>query len=271
MSQPLFLKLGGSLITDKTGVEAVRSDVLARLAEEIAMARARIPEIQLVLGHGSGSFGHVAGAQYGTRGGVHTTEQWRGFTRVGDAAARLNRQVVSALLDAGVAAISLQPSASAICEDGQIIALAHDPVQQALNAGLTPVVFGDVAFDLVRGGTIISTEEVLVWLAGKIRPSWFLLAGETAGVLNEDGRVIPLITAENYDQVAAVIGGSRGTDVTGGMAGKVRSMLNFVEENPVSRVRIFSGLENENLRDVLLGPNSRNGTELANVPRRTGA
>lgn len=265
MSQPLFLKLGGSLITDKTGVEAVRSDVLARLAEEIAMARARIPEIQLVLGHGSGSFGHVAGAQYGTRGGVHTTEQWRGFTRVGDAAARLNRQVVSALLDAGVAAISLQPSASAICEDGQIIALAHNPVQQALNAGLTPVVFGDVAFDLVRGGTIISTEEVLVWLAGKIRPSWFLLAGETAGVLNEDGRVIPLITAENYDQVAPALSGSRGTDVTGGMASKVRTMLNFVNEFDMSSVRVFSGLESDNLLQLLVDPSLPIGTEIRSL------
>lgn len=265
MSQPLFLKLGGSLITDKTGVEAVRSDVLARLAEEIAMARARIPEIQLVLGHGSGSFGHVAGAQYGTRGGVHTTEQWRGFTRVGDAAARLNRQVVSALLDAGVAAISLQPSASAICEDGQIIALAHNPVQQALNAGLTPVVFGDVAFDLVRGGTIISTEEVLMYLARKIRPSWFLLAGETAGVLNEDGRVIPLITAENYDQVAPALSGSRGTDVTGGMASKVRTMLNFVNEFDMSSVRVFSGLESDNLLQLLVDPSLPIGTEIRSL------
>ena len=262
MGQLLYLKLGGSLITDKTGVESVRGDVLTRLAREVAAALAQNPEIRLVLGHGSGSFGHVAGAEHGTRQGVYTAEEWLGFARVNDAASRLNRIVVKELLDAGVPAVSLQPSASAICHDGQIISLDHKPVRHALDAGIVPVVFGDVAFDTVRNGTIISTEEVLMYLATKMRPAWFLLAGETAGVLDEGGQVIPLITAENYDQVAAAIGGSRGTDVTGGMAGKVRSMLDMVEENPASRVRIFSGLEAQNLTQVLLSPDARLGTEL---------
>jgi isopentenyl phosphate kinase len=266
MSQPIFLKLGGSLITDKTGVELVRVDVLSRLAREIAAAFAQNPGMQLVLGHGSGSFGHVAGAKHGTRQGVNSAAEWIGFARVSDAASRLNRIVVKELLDAGVAAVSLQPSASAICHDGQIISLAHEPLRLALEANLVPVVFGDVAFDSVRNGTIISTEEVLMFLAGKLQPSWFLLAGETAGVLDTEGRVVPLITAENYDQVAPAIGGSRGTDVTGGMAGKVRSMLNIVEENPTSRVRIFSGLEPQNLTEVLRSPDSPRGTELGPLP-----
>lgn len=262
MTQPLFLKLGGSLITDKTGVEVVRDQVLDRLAREIAEARSEKPELQLVLGHGSGSFGHVAGAKFNTREGVRTTAEWAGFVGVSDAASRLNRLVTDALLQAGVPAISLQPSASAICEDGRIKNLADQPVQSALEAGLLPVVFGDVAFDQVRGGTIISTEEVLIYLAKKLKPAWFLLAGETPGVLNESGQVVSLITAGNYDQIAPSIGGSRGTDVTGGMAGKVLSMLELVDTYPDSRVRLFSGLEKRNLFRVLVNPDRPLGTEL---------
>ena len=48
----IFLKLGGSLITDKTGVEAARPAVLARLAAEIAAARAAQPGLPLLIGHG---------------------------------------------------------------------------------------------------------------------------------------------------------------------------------------------------------------------------
>ena len=59
MSDLIFLKLGGSLLTDKTGTEALRADTLQRLAAEIAAARAADPQLRLVLGHGSGSFGHV--------------------------------------------------------------------------------------------------------------------------------------------------------------------------------------------------------------------
>ncbi len=260
MSPIIFLKLGGSLITDKTGVEQVQADILARLAGEIQAAREANPDLELVLGHGSGSFGHVHGARYGTRQGVRTAEQWHGFARVSAAASRLNELVMSALLETGVPALSLQPSASARCTDGQITELAIGQVEMALAAGLLPVVFGDVAFDTVRGGTIISTEEVLMFLARSLRPSWLLLAGETAGVLDLDGQVVPLITAENLSEIAPALGGSRGTDVTGGMATKVRGMLDLVAAQPQMQIRIFSGLEPGQLQQALLQPAAASGT-----------
>lgn len=260
--ETIFLKLGGSLITDKTGVESVREDVLARVAAEIGQARAANPNLQLVLGHGSGSFGHVAGAKYGTRRGVVTAVQWRGFAEVSAAASRLNAIVVNALLAAGVPALRLQPSASAICADGKIQALAVQPVQMALAAGLVPVVFGDVAFDSIRGGTIISTEEVMMVLADEIRPSWLLLAGETPGVLDMQGNVVPLITEETLPSIAPALGGSRGTDVTGGMASKVRSMLDLTAKQPELSIRIFSGLPAGEIKQSLLNPATAAGTVL---------
>jgi isopentenyl phosphate kinase len=258
----IFLKLGGSLITDKTQVETVRADVLVRLAEEIAQARQENPALRLLLGHGSGSFGHVAGAKHGTRQGVQDAAGWRGFAEVSDAAARLNRQVLAALLAADVPAVSLQPSASVVCVDGRIYAIASHPVQAALAAGIVPVVYGDVAFDSLRGGTIVSTEEVMMALAGQIRPLWLLLAGETTGVYDESGQVIPAISRANYAEVEAALGGSRGTDVTGGMASKVQSMLALVDQFPQLSIRIFSGLEPGNVGQTLLNPAQAGGTLL---------
>lgn len=66
----VFLKLGGSLITDKTRPRTVRLDTLKRLCAEIASARKHDPNLQLLLGHGSGSFGHVAAKKYKTREGL---------------------------------------------------------------------------------------------------------------------------------------------------------------------------------------------------------
>ncbi len=258
----LFLKLGGSLLTDKTQTEALRHDVLARLAAEIAAARAARPGLRLVLGHGSGSFGHVAAARHGTRVGVAGVAAWQGFAEVSDAAARLNRRVVAALLAAGVAAVGLPPSASAVVADGHIQQLAVAPVVAALEAGLLPVVFGDVAFDTVRGGTIISTEEVLDFLAPPLRPSWLLLAGETAGVLDATGSVVGRITPATLPEMLPALGGSRGTDVTGGMATKVMAVLDLAAALPGLRVRIFSGLEPGLLTRLLLDPATQVGTEL---------
>ncbi|MFZ0544278.1 MAG: isopentenyl phosphate kinase [Candidatus Promineifilaceae bacterium] len=262
MNDILFLKLGGSLLTDKTGVEAVRGDVLTRLAGEIAAARQANPDLKLLLGHGSGSFGHVAARKYGTRHGVKTAEGWRGFAEVSASAARLNKLVREALLDAGVPVLSLQPSASAVCVNGQIKSLAVSPVEAALSAGLVPLVYGDVAFDTEMGGTIISTEEILSYLAELIRPSWLLLAGETAGVLDNHGRVIPEITRQNSEDIQAALGGSRGTDVTGGMASKVNNMITLAEQFPGLYIRIFSGMVEGELTRAILNPAQASGTRL---------
>jgi isopentenyl phosphate kinase len=203
----VFLKLGGSLLTDKTRTEAIRQDVLKRLANEIAEARYRREELRLVLGHGSGSFGHVAAAKFNTRLGVSGPEQWAGFAEVSDAAARLNRYVIAELLEAGIPAIALSPSASAVCHDGRLVHLASEPIRAALDSGLVPVVYGDVAFDSVRGGTIISTEEILDFLAYLLKPQRLLLAGETPGVLDRKGTVIPLLTPPMLPEFWPILGG----------------------------------------------------------------
>ena len=259
-SELFFLKLGGSLITDKLAVEVAREETLRRLATEIASARQQRPEISLVLGHGSGSFGHSVAARYQTQSGVRDTEQWMGFCKVSAAAARLNRLVGQALLDAGVPVVTLQPSASAVCDDGLLVELSATSVEAALHAGVVPLLYGDVAFDRVRGGTIISTEQVLGFLAHKLHPEWLLLGGNTSGVYDTNGKVVTHITGANFAGIREALGGSAGTDVTGGMASKVRDMLALAEQHQGLSMRIFSGLEPGRLRDILLDPQQPAGT-----------
>ena len=259
-----FLKLGGSLLTDKTGVEQTRPQVITRIAREIAQARSQQPDLALLLGHGSGSFGHVAAAKHGTRQGVHTPEQWVGFAQVSDAAARLNKIVTNTLIQYGVPAISFQPSASAVCANGLLESMATKSIHRTLRHNLIPLVYGDVAFDLVRGGTIISTEEVFALLVTEFQPTWLLLAGETDGVYDSHGDTIPRITPANFAEVKAALGGSRGTDVTGGMASKVQAMLALVEAHPTLSILIFSGLHPGNITQALLEPATVRGTILSN-------
>ncbi len=242
MSDPIFLKLGGSLITNKTADESVRTGVLARLAAEVKQALKTRSDLTLLIGHGSGSFGHVAAAKHGTRQGVHTHKDWLGFAEVSSAAARLNTLVREALIEAGVPVVTFQPSASAICEDGQIVTLSIPQIRKTLREGLVPLIYGDVAIDRVRGGTIISTEEILSHIASELQPRAILLAGETEGVLDDGGKVIPVIHDANIDRIRQTLGGSRGTDVTGGMASKVEDMISLAMAQPSLEIRIFSGL-----------------------------
>ena len=268
-SERIFLKLGGSLVTDKRVAETPRPEVISRLAEEIAAARRDRPDLQLVLGHGSGSFGHVVGQRYGTRQGAHTPEEWYGFAATGDAAARLNRIIVAALLDAGLPVWSIQPGVTLRCEDGVVVDGPHATVAAALEQGLIPVVFGDVALDSVRGGTIVSTEEIFDWLADRLHPTRMILAGEVDGIfsadpqLNPDAQRIETITPEQIATLENALGASHGTDVTGGMAAKVNEAFRMIQRSSGELdVVICGGLAADHLYRILVDPEAKFGTRL---------
>ncbi len=249
----VFAKLGGSLITDKQVESSFRAEAAARVASEIQAALAQQPDLRLVVGHGSGSFGHVAAKRYGTMAGVHTPEQWRGFAEVATVASELNYLMANTLHAAGVPVWRMQPSASARSHDGKLEQLALDPIRQALDHGLIPLVYGDVSLDEVRGGTIISTETIFFYLARHLPVSRILLLGEVEGVYDQAGAVIPKITPATLPAVEAALGGSAGTDVTGGMETKVRDMVALVEAVPNLTIRIMNGTQPGLLEAALLG------------------
>jgi isopentenyl phosphate kinase len=239
----IFLKLGGSLITNKSRPQSPRRALLRQIAEEIARTIADKPALRLVIGHGSGSYGHISAREFGTRSGVQTHDQWHGFARVWHDARTLNQIVIQALSDAGLPVIAFPPSASLICTDGQIDRWDIAPLQSALTHGLIPVVQGDVAFDSVRGGTIVSTEEVFYHLALHLKPHRILLAGSEPGVWADFPsctRIVPEITPTTLGKHSANLMGSAAVDVTGGMADKVRAMLQLCQRIPHLQVLIFS-------------------------------
>jgi len=260
-----FLKLGGSLITDKTREMAVRADVIRRAAQETRAALRLHPDLRLVLGHGSGSFGHYVAQQLGLLAGP---PNWWGYAQTGAAAARLNRLVTDIFLEAGVPVVSVQPSASAHCRDGALIYLDTAPIRDLLAAGCVPIVYGDVALDDARGYTIISTEQIFAYLAQTLSPTRIILAGEVAGVFTADptrhpaARPIPVITPAHLHAVESQLGGAAGFDVTGGMLSKVREMLALVERQPGLEVWLVSGLEAGAIQTALAGRRLSFGTIL---------
>ena len=208
----------------------------------------------------------MAAARHGTRQGAATPDQWAGFAEVADAAARLNRVVMAALLAAGAPAWSIQPSVALRCEDGRVTAGPEATVAAALARGLLPVVFGDVALDARRGATIASTEEIFEWLGGALPPARIVLAGEVAGVYagdplaDPDAPVLAELTPGMLAAVQQGLGGSHGVDVTGGMAAKVALVMRWIAVWPGLEVLICSGLTAGNVYRALATPEDATGT-----------
>lgn len=260
-----FVKFGGSVITDKTQPETPDLAMIAQLAAELRQAL-DAGAGPLVLGHGSGSYGHVYAKRYGVHTGIADGGDWLGYALTSAAALRLNRIVVDALLAAGVPALSLQPSATAQAEAGTLTRWDTSALGRALARGLVPVVHGDVAFDAAQGSAIISTEQLLVALAADaaLAPARVVLVGES-GVYTADPRAnpaaehIPQITRANIGEVLALAGGSHGVDVTGGMRGKVALMWQLIEQNPALEVHLI-GTAPGLLARALLGRAQGEGT-----------
>ncbi|KPL91421.1 isopentenyl phosphate kinase [Herpetosiphon geysericola] len=237
MNKPIFIKLGGSMLTDKTSAERLVDQTLKQVVTDLATWRQAHPTQPILLGHGGGSFGHYWAERYHTAQGIIDDQSWWGVARVADAMARLNRAVVGACLDAELPAIGIQPMASGLAKAGEIQALGTQQIASLLAAGTIPVVYGDVLLDSVQGCTIASTERIFSALVGTLQPSRIILLGEQAVYdadprQNAAARPIALINRTNYASIIALLGGSHGVDVTGGMRNKVEAMWQLVQHAP---------------------------------------
>jgi isopentenyl phosphate kinase len=265
LAELVFVKLGGSLITDKQCFQTARPAIIRRVAQEIAVVLEQRPGLQLILGHGSGSFGHYAADKYKVQAG-HLSD-WLGYAETSAAVQRLDRLVVEALLAEGVPVVPVQPSASASCRARELCYLRVEPITALLKHRAVPLVYGDVAIDEQQGCTIISTEMIFSYLVHHLHPQRILLVGEVDGVFTADplrnpqAQLVTEITSNNYPQIEVALVGSVGVDVTGGMASKVRLMWELVQNTPGLSVRIMSGTR-AGLAQVLLDDNYPEGTIL---------
>ena len=219
------LKVGGSAVTDKNAAAgSVKTDEMERIAREIAGFSGK-----LVIVHGAGSFGHVYAKQYGLDKGFHE----EGFLKTHDSVRELNEMIVQTLRKEGIPAVPLNPLSFSLCDDGRLTFLYTDQISEMLKHGLVPVLHGDVCMDTKRGACILSGDQSLPYVAAALSAKRVGLGSATDGVLDSDGKTIPKITPKTFDSVKKHIGGSAGTDVTGGMLGKVSEILDLAEKTGI--------------------------------------
>jgi isopentenyl phosphate kinase len=217
------LKLGGSVITEKDTPETIDDAALADVAGAVGDAVETDGADDLVVVHGGGSFGHYHASAHG----VSTTQGTHDATAVREihgAMKRLNSAVVDALVSHDVPALPVHPLSCASTDGSGTLSFAAKQVETMLTEGFVPVVHGDVVAREGEGAAILGGDDIVASLAASLGADRVGLCSTVPGVL-DDGRVIPEITS--FEEVAPVLGGSEATDVTGGMAGKVRTLLSL--------------------------------------------
>lgn len=260
-NQLVLLKLGGSLITDKSRPFTARREVIVRLGREIKSALAEFNG-RLIIAHGSGSFGHSVAKKYGVEKGWEHKRGLGGVPLVADAAAKINRIVVEELLKAGLPVVSFAPASLIFADNSRPADIFLAPISQCLNWEMIPVLYGDVIFDQKRGWCIFSSEKILNILAKSFRRDFSETAqfycGDTNGVYDESGTTIEVITQKSFKKIRQHVGGSKEADVTGGMLHKIQEAITAAVNFDVETV-IFNGNVIDELKKALTGE-AVNGT-----------
>jgi isopentenyl phosphate kinase len=248
-----IVKLGGSVLTRKREVERVRAKILTRLAKEL-----RIPDRPpLVLLHGAGSFGHPGAHRWRLAEPPAPTEardhRLRGAAIVSAEVRRLHHLVLRALLDAGLNPWSVPLPCLARNRAGELAAFDATPFRRILDAGAIPVSFGDVVPDEAWGFSILSADTVAVELVRRLGSRRLLFVSDVEGVLSPstDGRRRRPIERITPEVLTALRPSPRAKDVTGGIHGKVRAMLEAAGAG--ADAGLISGLRHGALSRALRG------------------
>ena len=247
----IILKLGGSLITDKSKQFAVREEVLQRLAQEIK--EAAIDELIIV--HGGGSFGHPIADRYDLQEGFKNQEQIEGIVQTRKAMDELSRSVINAFHEHKLPVVAIQPSANITCKSGRIEDINTDVIKKFLELGTIPVLFGDVVLDIDLGFCILSGDQIISFLAEKFEADRVILAADVDGVFDknpkkfDDAKLMPEIKSTDagvLDRLKTQEG-----DVTGGIKGKLAEIMALAKKGTPSQ--IINALEPKRLEKALRG------------------
>jgi len=234
LSEPrnTILKIGGSVITDKKGELAARTQVIDRLASEIQKANPR----NLIVVHGGGSFGHPTAQEYAIKDGLKNPSQIIGFAQTHHLMTVLNGLVMDSLIVHEVPAVSVTASSCVTTENGRINHFEDAALRMLLKIGVMPVLYGDAVLDSELGFTIVSGDQLVSTLAARLNVERIIMGVDVDGLFDSDpkndksARIFTHLTLSEVKRIQGTINKPTSNDVTGGMFGKIAELLPAVEE-----------------------------------------
>jgi isopentenyl phosphate kinase len=248
-----ILKIGGSVITDKNGELAARTQEINRLAGEIQKADTR----NLAIVHGGGSFGHPPAQRYAIKDGFKQDSQKIGFSETHHVMTVLNGLFMDSLIWHNVPGVSVTPSSCLFTENGRIKHFEDMPLKMLLKMGFIPVLYGDAVFDTKLGFTILSGDQIVATLAIRFGAKRIIIGVDVDGLCDADpkgertAKIFEHLTLEELKGLRKRLNKPMGCDVTGGMLGKISELVPAVEQN--IRVDIVNATKPNLIYRVLRG------------------
>ena len=245
----ILIKLGGSVITDKTEYKKFNRKCVSRLCREI-----KDSEKNVIVVHGGGSFGHVLAKEFELHKGRIRDDQTDAVTRVSRDMRELNGMVVSEMIDAGISSVSIPTGSCFLMDDGELLMNDTEILQRYVDLGVVPVMFGDAVLDRKRGFGICSGDTVMKHLADIFSPEMVVFVSDIDGLYDRDPKVsknTKMIADVDEDVLKNVPPETTVADVTGGVHAKMKTMLSLCTDG--RDCILVNGTVDGRLRSLLAG------------------
>jgi isopentenyl phosphate kinase len=245
-----IVKIGGSVITDKTKEYFFKEKIMDRLAAEIKKANKKI-----ILVHGAGSFGHILAKKYELNKGFKNEDQLLGFSITHAKVQELNCLVLKSLHDHQLPAVSTPPHAILKLDNHQPYEINQHIFDEYLKKGFTPLTFGDVVIDKALGFSICSGDLLVRILAKYFKPEKIIFVIDEDGLytdnpkINKNAKFIEKTTINDLTRLTTK--SNKHADVTQGMAGKIKHIKKIAEMG-IDTVLLNGNIDNR-LYDTLVG------------------
>ena len=249
MDQLTILKLGGSAITDKARECTPDIPTIQSVTDQL-----RDYDLPLILIHGGGSYAHPFVAKSGLGKGFRGGSQLRFISETEFYLGQLTRIICAALLLRGKLPVLFHPMSFVTFDNDKVKKILLDPVRKALQAGLIPLLHGDLVFDESQGIAVLSGDRLASLIGPRLGASRVLIGCDVKGVYSENprtfpyGTLIPEVTRENFRLVLDASRGPSG-DATGGMGAKVREAIRIAKNG--CECYIFNLREKKALKGLL--------------------
>ncbi len=252
----IIIKFGGSVVTDKSQITPTpRLQTITDLAKQLAQLY-QSGKYQIILVHGTGSFGHPIAKKHGMEEAIPSSEKKAGYIKLVFSLMKLDHIIMEILVNNDLPAVSLPPHAFVTNEDRIMQPFDYSIIKKYLEEGLIPVLQGDPVLDSKIAFSSLSGDTIIPFLANKLKAKKVIFLSDVNGVFdknpkeNKDAQLIPLITNENFDQVLTGLTTHNPNDISGEMKGKILSIRQHL---PGVEVIVASGLQTKVLDSLLHG------------------
>ncbi len=224
------IKLGGSLLTDKTKPYTYRKDVLENAAIEIKECMDEGLIDQVVLLHGVGSYGHPPVLQHKLHKGFIGEEQLLPLSETQESVGEFRHIIVKQLQQSGIPVCLMYPSSMMKADKMQITDMYLDSLKGFLSVGMVPLLGGDILIDASMGWSVGSGDQMAVLVATELNAKHLIFISDVKGIYDSDPKVDPdshlieHIDLNDLDSALAKMGKSGVVDASGAMKGKLKSI-----------------------------------------------